>query len=340
MTMKKTTIFLALLAFAFSSCAKANQDIPEWPWYDESDPDLWEETNSYGKLPEYIRIYKSAEGSRMKGRRCIAYIAKVDATKASFNVWGLDAVYPTSTTDPFQTPTDVYNKVGAPSIVINGGYFFAQDGVNYVSSLAVNNGVMTSVNWPEAAIDWTKAVYSPTRGAFIEHSDGRYEVAWTYYDSTTEAHYVYHIPAPNSYSSDPKPTPSAEYPCQADPFEAKNAIGAGPVLIKDGKIINSWDNELFLTDTDVMVNVPAPRTAIGITKDKHLVLFVCEGRDMTPGIAGYTTAEVAKILLSFGCVDALNLDGGGSTCMLINGMETVKPSDGDERPVGNCVYIK
>ena len=61
---------------------------------------------------------------------------------------------------------------------------------------------------------------------------------------------------------------------------------------------------------------------------------------MTEGVKGYSTENVAKILLEFGCTDAVNLDGGGSTCLLINGIETVQPTDGAQRSVGSCIYIK
>ena len=81
-------------------------------------------------------------------------------------------------------------------------------------------------------------------------------------------------------------------------------------------------------------------TAIGVTADNRLVLFVCEGRDMTEGVKGYSTEDVAKILLEFGCTEAINLDGGGSSCLLVNGLETIQPSDGAQRPVGSCVFVK
>ncbi|MFA6858608.1 MAG: phosphodiester glycosidase family protein, partial [Bacteroidales bacterium] len=57
------------------------------------------------------------------------------------------------------------------------------------------------------------------------------------------------------------------------------------------------------------------------------------------GVAGLTTEDEAKVLSSLGCVEALNLDGGGSSCMLINGKETIKPSDGKERSVLTAVRI-
>ena len=55
----------------------------------------------------------------------------------------------------------------------------------------------------------------------------------------------------------------------------------------------------------------------------------------TPGVAaGVTLAQEAKILLDLGCYEAINLDGGGSSCLLVNGKETIHPSDkGGERPV-------
>ena len=61
---------------------------------------------------------------------------------------------------------------------------------------------------------------------------------------------------------------------------------------------------------------------------------------MTEGVAGMTTEDVAKVMKSLGCVDAMNLDGGGSSCMLINGQETIKGTDGAQRAVASAVVIK
>jgi len=67
---------------------------------------------------------------------------------------------------------------------------------------------------------------------------------------------------------------------------------------------------------------------------------VCEGRNKTPNVPGYTTEEVAKIMKSLACVDALNLDGGGSSCMLVNGKSTIKESDGSQRSVVTGISLK
>jgi exopolysaccharide biosynthesis protein len=74
--------------------------------------------------------------------------------------------------------------------------------------------------------------------------------------------------------------------------------------------------------------------------DRKMIVFVCEGREMTEGVAGLSTADVANVLIDLGCVEAINLDGGGSSCMLINGRQTIKPSDGAQRRVGSTIMIK
>ena len=92
---------------------------------------------------------------------------------------------------------------------------------------------------------------------------------------------------------------------------------------------------------DVSADSYQPRTAIGYNADKKkLFFFVCEGRQMTEGIAGMTTAQVGQLLKAAGCTEALNLDGGGSSCMLVNGKQTIKPSDGKERSVIDACFIK
>lgn len=344
-TMKKMSIIIsaAVCAALLMGCQK-DTGIPDWPWYDETDPDVWEQVDTLGKLPDYIKVYGAAQGKKMKGRYTKAYLAVVDLNEADFHVWGLIDPELTGSYEGLQTPTNVFNNKGNPSIVVNGGFFYQADDGNgitksYAASLAVENGELLSPNINYASEDWS-TIYYPTRGVFVRHNDNTCEAAWTYWQDS-DNHFLYQEPAANSWASEPLEVPSAIFPCPADELDAKTAIGGGPVLIKNGKIVNSYVSELFDGENSgIGVNDPAPRSAIGITADNKLVLYVCEGREMTSGIPGYTTEEVAKILLSFGCIEALNLDGGGSSCMLVNGYQTILPSDGAQRPVGSCIYVK
>ena len=334
---KYLLIFAAALAAA---CSAKSGDIPsEWPWNDpDADDEPWVEITDarFGALPSYVKVFHSPEV--LRGKKAEAWIATADLSKAAFHVWGLRDPELDGSEDALRTPTQVYNSFGEPVLVMNGGYFYVDGGTNYPASLAVENGELLSPNINYASEDWV-TIYNPTKAAFILHSDGTVEASWTYF-ADSDHHYIYPVPAENSFGSSPADTPDDSYPEGAKPFEARTAIGAGPVLIKNSEIRNTWRYECLPGDYDVNCANPDPRTAIGITADNRLVLFVCEGREMTEGVPGYSTEQVAQILLAFGCTDAINLDGGGSSCLLVNGLETIKPSDGTQRSVGSCIYIK
>jgi hypothetical protein len=82
-----------------------------------------------------------------------------------------------------------------------------------------------------------------------------------------------------------------------------------------------------------------PRTALGHSKDgKKLVLCVIDGRQVGYS-AGVTLNEEGYIMKALGCYSAVNLDGGGSSVMVVNGEVKNKPSDGAVRAVANGVMI-
>lgn len=118
----------------------------------------------------------------------------------------------------------------------------------------------------------------------------------------------------------------------------QTAVGGGPVLLQNGEIKISNNEERKFAGK--AINDKHPRTAMGYTKDNKLIILVIEGR--FPNIAeGATLIQEAGLLQGIGCWEALNLDGGGSTCLLVNGKETIKPSEkGGERPVPAVFIIK
>jgi hypothetical protein len=84
-----------------------------------------------------------------------------------------------------------------------------------------------------------------------------------------------------------------------------------------------------------------PRTIVGHTADNHLLMVVVDGR--SPTAAGMTYSELATTLISLGAVNALGLDGGGSSTMWVRGEPSSgvvnTPSDGSERSVANAVAV-
>jgi len=120
-----------------------------------------------------------------------------------------------------------------------------------------------------------------------------------------------------------------------DDLGVTQIIGGGPRLVRDGRLEITGEEELFRDD--ILVG-RAPRTAIGITDDQKLLLVTVNGRQ--PNISvGMTLEELGNLLIELGAIQAMNLDGGGSTTMVIRDFVLNLPSDGKERPVGNAIVV-
>ena len=273
----------------------------------------------YGTLPEHINVYKSPE--TLEGKKAIAYIAVGDMSKATFGVLGEKT--------GLKKPKEFYEENNS-TIVINGGFFYEGS-----LSLIWRNGEMVCKNNDVTAEDWTNGPFwYPVLAAFCEMNDGSFKSMWTY---TTLSNVTYWYSEPSPVKSET--TPDENFPPTGTVLNAKTGIGGGPVLLLDGNIKNTYEEEIL---SDIGATANRPRSAIGITNDKKMILFVCEGDGMTTGVAGMTTENVANIMKALGCTDTINLDGGGSSCMLVNGQETIKTSDssGDERSVASVVTLK
>lgn len=113
-----------------------------------------------------------------------------------------------------------------------------------------------------------------------------------------------------------------------------HAIGGGPVLIRNGVKAVEWQQERFQTD---FASRRHPRTAIGSDANGDIWLVVVDGRQTHS--AGATLGELADIMLRLRCVNAINLDGGGSTSMVVHGTVINSPSEGRERTIANGILL-
>ncbi|MDR0715133.1 MAG: phosphodiester glycosidase family protein [Bacteroidales bacterium] len=105
-----------------------------------------------------------------------------------------------------------------------------------------------------------------------------------------------------------------------------NVVGYHSVILQQGIPVNNW-------------NEAHPRTATGYSQDgKKVYLLVVDGRQANYSV-GVATNHLAAILKAFGAYSAVNLDGGGSSCMVVEGQIKNKPSDGSERAVANGIIV-
>lgn len=120
-----------------------------------------------------------------------------------------------------------------------------------------------------------------------------------------------------------------------DAEKATCAVGGGPIVLRNNQIVAKTGNEGFKSDIVVGRH---PRSAIGRTADGDIWLVAVEGRQ--PKVSrGMTLTELGQLMTRLGCVDAMNLDGGGSTTMAVNGIAVNRGSDGALRSVSNGLLL-
>ena len=102
--------------------------------------------------------------------------------------------------------------------------------------------------------------------------------------------------------------------------------GSNHIIMQNGQFMEDWAER-------------HPRTAIGFNADSTRLYFVVvDGRHLTS--VGVTLREMKGIFDALGAVNAVNLDGGGSSCILVNDEVLNHPSDGPVRAVGNgCLFV-
>ena len=96
-------------------------------------------------------------------------------------------------------------------------------------------------------------------------------------------------------------------------------ISGGPYLVKNGEIFIDMNEQKLGA-----IGGKNPRTAIGYTADGNLIMIAVDGREGAS--VGMTLRELAGFMQSIGCVNAMNLDGGGSTVMYVNGKVVNMPA--------------
>ena len=126
------------------------------------------------------------------------------------------------------------------------------------------------------------------------------------------------------------------------PMELKQIVGGGPRLVKGGRVYVSKKEEKFKRD---IATARTSRTAVGITGAGNILFVAIDktSRIKSDGLTksqGMTLEELSELLMILGAVDAMNLDGGGSTTMYLSGEVVNTPANGSEVPVSNAILIR
>ncbi len=297
----------------------------------KAQPFVWDDKTFDFKLPPSIRIYEGAAVAE-NGEPIHAWYADVD-----YNDLGLQA-RPYLSNDPKgREPVSQMARRQNAYVAINGGYFDMQSIPARTFSLVLQDNRVLVPNIARVTRPGRK--YDVTRSAFGIRNDRTFDVAWIAQiknDQGQTSLYRYDAPTPNTMLT-PAAPPSSTFPKGAKIWNVQNAIGAGPTLISKGQIIDTFENEVFF-GSGFFDNEPYPRAAIGYTARNHLILFATDGKQPDHSI-GMTLSRLSDELQKVGCVEAMNLDGGGSETLVVNGAAINHPSDGRERNVSSMLAI-
>lgn len=299
----------------------------------------------YQPLPSSVHIYFTDSPIDTGKFRAYYLIADLKGKNLEFTV--------DTSKDRRLTPAKFYEKNDNPLVVVNTTFFsFA---TNQNLNVVVKNRKIVSYNIhtvPGKGKD-TLTYKHPFGSAIGISKDREADVAWTFTDSaynkvlaSQSIHKLLIDPSPViqyntvknlKYTTRLHQPPKRFYKKMFFPWKMNTAVGGGPVLLQYGNIHITNNDELKFTGK--AINDKHPRTAMGYTKDGKLVILVIEGRNKNA--SGATLTQEAQIFKDLGCWEALNLDGGGSSCMLVNGKETIKVSDAvGQRPVPAVFIIR
>lgn len=109
-------------------------------------------------------------------------------------------------------------------------------------------------------------------------------------------------------------------------------ISGGPYLVKNGEVFVDMTAQKLGA-----IGGKNPRSAIGYTKENNLVMVAVDGREGSS--VGMTLMQLAGFMKSLGCVNAMNLDGGGSTVMYVNGSVVNSPQVKGGITISNALVL-
>lgn len=266
----------------------------------------WTEITSNYNLPSGIKVF---QGDRATPKLKIFYI------DADMN--NPDLVIHPYITSPNKLVKDFVPFVGAYAGV-NGGFFggsTSYSAVVYPYEVKAQN---------VAAVTRFSQSYPVIRSFFGMKADKTFNVEWIYHFGNN-VNDIYKFSAPMPYTNNQQtPLPPPQQSAGTVYSNLLVGIGGAPTLVKNGQVNVTYDQEI-MWGSGVGYDNRDPRTAVGYTANNHVILIVADGRQINS--EGVGLPELAQIMIDLGCVEAMNLDGGGSTQMAIGNQYVNNPSE-------------
>ena len=206
--------------------------------------------------------------------------------------------------DGLSTPSEIGSKSGA-TVIINGGYFTrGEKPIRHIGLLKSKDSLYEPAS---NSVLREKLRYNINRGAFAIRYDNYPEISW----ATTKDDSIFSWSFP--FKNRPGKPVSVNYSF-SEFWDVREAVHAGPIIIKNRRINVTSEQEVFF---NTPVDGVQPRTSIGYKKNGDLIMMVVDGRQVDS--RGVYLKELAILMSQFDCQEALNLDGGGSSSLVVNG---------------------
>ncbi len=255
-------------------------------------------------LPKGIEIY---QGSNQK-IPLRAWVTVVDLSSPKISA----KILSSSDVDKKETPMQFLENTGA-RVVINGGYFLMDKSPSSHVGLLKTNGRLEE---PASHTVYREGIrYFINRGAFGIYRSGKVNISWC--STKNDSIFSWKTPLGNRPGS---PADSLKF-LSSTYWDVFEGIHAGPIIVHDGKLINTIEEEVFF---NTPISGVQPRSAVGYTNENKLVMMVVDGRQQDS--RGVYLEELGNLMLQFNCHKVLNLDGGGSSAMVADSRLLNRPS--------------
>lgn len=307
----------------------SNRWSPSWYAYVRNAPApfLWSKASDLNaNLPAGIEIFRGS------GDGLQAYYAKLNPSANPNLDWNVVSYLSGGGRTPTQFASSATRKA---YVTINAG-FFDPSAAKQSLSLVLENGHLLSSGATQ--LSRNSQTYYPTRAAFGADAAGAITLTWPYVTDNGTTLRSYLQPSPNDTSKPPQAQPSASFPAGAQVWTPTKAIGGGPMLLKNGIKMKQEVAEMIDDASGINPYGAGPRTAIAKLNDGSLVFMVVDGRSVVS--RGVNLEELRDMLLKINATDALSLDGGGSSTMVVNGLVVNHPSDGVQRSIPSVLMFQ